>query len=380
MPPREQRLSAFDSELVDRIRAAGNVWRIDGGEILLPRAFGFCRGVKRALASLEETCDRHGRTGKRIFLLGQIIHNPWVNDYFRRRGVQLLSNEQRQRVEEHIRADDCAVIPAFGVPLGIEQHLRATGCEVVDTSCGDVRRLWLWAERAVRDGYAVLVFGKADHDETVVTKSRLAAAGGSYVVANSLDQVRRLCELIVSRADGERFRAAFGPEATNADSLDAFHRLAQVSQTTMLYSDTMKVRQVVHEAFVRAFGQGGADERLQFQPTVCHATQDRQAAAVELCAAGPDLVLVVGGFQSSNTRNLYGLASEYARAYFIEDAEAFRSAGRLHTIDHETDKPVEVADWLPARRPLRVGILAGASSPEIVVGQVLQKLADLLRS
>ncbi|MFP3938365.1 MAG: 4-hydroxy-3-methylbut-2-enyl diphosphate reductase [Phycisphaerae bacterium] len=374
----DDKLGIFSSDVVDRLREAGGVWRLANGEIRLPRIFGFCRGVKRALAMLDEAVRQHADEGKRLFLLGQIIHNPWVNEYFRRRGVRILSADELARLNEVISGDDCAVIPAFGVPLGIERKLRDIGCEIVDTSCGDVRRLWVWAERAAGSGYSIFIFGRANHDETVVTKSRLAAAGGSYVVAGNLDEVRSFSELIAGDLPPGRFRELFGPDATNADALEPFEHLAQVSQTTMLYDDTMRVREILRDAYARRFGEDALDERLLFEPTVCHATQDRQAAAVELCRSGCDLIIVVGGFTSSNTRHLHELAGQFAPAYLIEDASAIRSRNELATYDFRRDEPTIAHDWLPEKRPLRVGVLAGASSPETVVGEVLQRLAGFL--
>jgi len=379
-PGADDVLRAFDSPLVDRIRVEGNVWRLKHGEILLPREFGFCRGVKRALVRVEETCNRYAGSAKRIYLLGQIIHNPYVNEHFHRRGVVILSNEQRQDVERFIGPEDCAVIPAFGVPLPIERRLERIGCEIVDTSCGDVRRLWKWAERAAGEGYGVLIFGKGEHDETVVTRSRLDAAGGKYVVAGSIEQVRRVCDRITGRLPAGRLREGLPGLVANVDSLEPFGRLAQVSQTTMLYDDTMVVRDIILQAFVERYGREEASRRLQFQPTVCRATQDRQAASVELCSCGADVVIVVGGFGSSNTRNLYRLAREHTCAYFIEGPEAVASAEELHTIDAAGETPTVARDWLPKRRPLRLGVLAGASTPEVVVGDVMERLAELMEA
>jgi 4-hydroxy-3-methylbut-2-enyl diphosphate reductase len=332
---------------------------------------------------LQQAVAEYARQGpnaasaKKLLLLGQIIHNPWVNSYFENLGVRILSREQIENPARHITADDCAVIPAFGVKLPVERQLEAIGCRIVDTSCGDVRRLWSWAGRASADGYGVLIFGRADHDETVVTKSRLEASGGRYVVACNLDQTRRFCELITGRRDPSEFAGLFGPQATNSQDLQPFQRLAQVSQTTMLHDETMAVRELVRQAFVERFGQGQADSRLLFQPTVCRATQARQTAAVELCGQGCDLVVVVGGFDSSNTRHLYELARGLAPAWFIETADAIHSQSEIETFDPAVG-PRTVADWLPARRPITIGVLAGASSPEIVVGQVLERLATFL--
>ncbi len=375
--PDNKGIHTFRSELLDRIRTAGGVYQLPGGQLLLPEVFGFCRGVEHALDMLERAVtDRTGRPG-RLFLLGEIIHNPWVNDYFGSRGVKQLSERERQDLEKYIRPEDCAVIPAFGVPLPIEKRLRSLGCQIVDTSCGDVRRLWVWSERAAKAGYAVLIYGRATHDETMVTKSRLAAVGGKYLVVGDMDQAKKLCRMIID-SDDSGFSQLFSSAATNAKTLEPFGKIAQVSQTTMLYDETIQLRQLLNEAFVYRFGQEAIAERLMFQPTVCRATQERQNAAVALCSTKPDLTVVVGGFGSSNTRHLYELARRYSPSFLIEDARAIHSADRLTCFYPEADGVMVHTGWMGPDRPLRVAVLAGASCPEIVVGQVLGKLADLL--
>ena len=372
-------LEAFGSDLVDRVRASGNVLSLPGGQILLPRVFGFCSGVKRAIAMVDQACRRHCGSGKRLFLLGQIIHNPWVNSYFsQQRCISILDGEQIAELERHVHAADCAVIPAFGVRPSVRRRLEAIGCEVVDTSCGDVRKLWAWTEHAAQKGFGVMILGRAGHDETVVTKSRLDEAGGAYVVVGDLDQTDVFCDMIDRGASTQAFRSAFGDGQTNAETLEPFLHLAQVSQTTMLYDDTMRVRQRLRAAFDRRFGPAEADRRLLLQPTVCRATQNRQAAAVELCSTRPDVVVVVGGFGSSNTRHLYELAREHTAAVFVEDADAILSQNEVRKFDLALEEPVVAVDWLPRRRPIRIGVLAGASSPEVVVGEVLEKLAGYL--
>ena len=365
----------FSSELVDHIRRSGNVLELPGGRILLPEAFGFCQGVNRALVMLEKAAhaDRRGR----LFLLGQIIHNPWVNRHFEQQGVRILQSDELDRLEELIGRGDGAVIPAFGVSVGVEQRLRAIGCRIIDTSCGDVRRLWRWTTQAAGQGYGVLIYGRARHDETVVTKSRLQQAGGRYVVVESLGQAQDFADLMAGRRRAEQFAELFGVDATNADGLEPFLHLAQVSQTTMLYDETMQVRRILSRAFEERFGRE-QQERLIFQPTVCRATQDRQNATVQLCRKGCDLVIVVGGFGSSNTGHLYELARTYCPAYFIEDASALVCDQEIRCYDPAHRAQRSVSGWLPSRRPLTVGLLAGASTPETVVGQVIHRLQEFL--
>jgi len=244
--------------------------------------------------------------------------------------------------------------------------------------------LWRWSEKAVKEGFGVLIFGRAMHDETVVTKSRLAAAGGKYLVVENIDQVGNFTKMISDGDDQPDFHKVFGPDTTNADSPRYFLTLAQVSQTTMLYNHTLRVREMIHDAFVNRFAKSSVEKQLRFQPTVCRATQDRQNAAVELCSSGCDLVIVVGGFGSSNTRHLHELAGKYAPSYLIEDAGSIQSPTKLLTYDGDSDDSISddsisIRDWLPTARPLKIGVLAGASSPQVVVGQVLEKLAEFLR-
>ncbi|MFP4053880.1 MAG: hypothetical protein ACLFV7_08465 [Phycisphaerae bacterium] len=373
-----ERLECFRSEVVDRVRESGSVWTLPGGELRLPRVFGFCRGVERALAGLEQAVGHPPAEGGKLVLLGEVIHNPWVNDFFHDRGVHILTPAQREDLEQYVGPRDCAIIPAFGVPLPVHRRLEAIGCEVVDSTCGDVRRLWAWAERAAREGFGVAIFGRPNHDETVVTKSRLAEAGGKYVVLRSMKRVEDFCNLLAGGDPQDRFAGTFDKDETNATSLAPFEHLAQVSQTTMLYDETMEVRRRLSAALETRHGRDDLDRHALFQPTVCRATQLRQEAAVELCRSGCDLVIVVGGVGSSNTRHLFDLARKYVPAWFIEDASAIHSAEELSTFDLPGEQPIVVRDWLPRRRPLRIGVLAGASCPEIVIGRVLEKLAELL--
>jgi 4-hydroxy-3-methylbut-2-enyl diphosphate reductase len=362
------------------MRSGGNVWDLGPGcgQLVLPRVFGLCRGVVRALEMLEAAVASRGKKGQRLFLLGQIIHNPWVNDYFRAKGVVVLSAAQLASLESVIGPGDCAVVPAFGVPLEVQGRLKGIGCDIIDTSCGDVRRLWAWAQRCVQRGYGVLIFGTSTHDETVVTKSLLYAAGGRYVVVSSIEQARQFGQMISGERPGADFGSIFDEQATNSQGIAAFEKLAQVSQTTMLYDQTMEIRELLKGTYERRFGTLGLAERLLFEPTVCRATQERQSAAVELCRSGCDAVIVVGGFGSSNSRHLYELARGLAPSFFIEGSSALVSPSRLETMDFTTGKNMTARNWLPDRRPLRIGVLAGASSPEIVVGEVLQRLARLL--
>ncbi len=375
-PGGPQQADPFSSRVVDDIRAAGGVWDLPRGQIVLPKVFGFCGGVRRALKMLQRAISEHP-SPRRFFLLGEIIHNPWVNDYFRNRGVKILTRRDRGRLEKIIRPEDVAVIPAFGVSPDIHRSLSRIGCEVIDTTCGNVRRLWAWAEQASARGYAVLIYGRANHDETVVTRSRLAEAGGRYLVVGDMEQARAFCDMITEQSSPKQFTEYFGPQRTNAEDISPFTRLAQVSQTTMLFEDTVKVRSMLQEAFASRFDQSDG-ERLIFEPTVCKATQHRQDAAKRLCHRSPDVAIVVGGFGSSNTRHLYELARRQVRAYFIESPQAIREKDELYGIGPRSGRPRIHKKFLGDRRPLKIAVLAGASTPEVIIGQVAERISQIL--
>jgi len=263
--------ASFPSKVVDRVRSNGGVWKLPGGELRLPGVFGFCRGVKRAIAMASEALSEHSTRRGRLVLLGEIIHNPWVNDFFSTGGVSILTGEQLRNIEDHVGPEDCALIPAFGVPEGIRKALERIACRVVDCTCGDVLRLWRWSCQAARDGFAVVIFGRANHDETLVTISRLVEAGGTYLVLQTLEEVDRFAEIFASGDEGA-FSETFAA-TTNASSLEPFERLAQVSQTTMLYDETLSVRRRLGLALTQRFGPDAESDRLRFEPTVCQATQ-----------------------------------------------------------------------------------------------------------
>ncbi len=365
----------FSAALIDSKRAAGEdlTWRVGEWELALPDIFGFCRGVSRALHKAAAAVAAAG--DGRVLLLGPIIHNPWVNDYFRAQGVEILSRRPDRNPADMPGRKDTVIIPAFGGSPRVIEKLKRIGCRLVDCSCGDVMRVWQWSRRAVADGFGIIVYGRSGHDETVVTTERIMDAGGYYVVVEDLDETRAMAGLVTSGS--EDFARHFNPPVTNAAGLAPFLRAAQVSQTTMLYGRTVAVRDILRGAYEKRFGPEAA-ERLLFQPTVCRATQDRQDAAVRLCESGCDLVVVIGGFDSSNTRHLHELAAGYGPAFHVESAAAIESAARITARSATTGTVEPIDNWLSATGRGRIGLLSGASTPDIVTGRVLERLIAIL--
>ena len=344
---------------------AGGVVAVGSWTLHLPQAFGFCGGVQHALKTLQHTLATRGT--RTVWLLGQIIHNDTVNAFFRTQGAHILPEQQIDSVFARAAPDDIIVIPAFGVPLDLDSRLRAfcrSPDQLVDTTCRYVKRIWTFVEAMAAEKRTILIHGKPDHPETRATLSRALTPENAVILIPDLAAARHLADLIRRRALAEVPQSL----VRNPGRL-TLERMALVNQTTMLYQETKEIDAVIHDALDSVRGS------LALAETLCRATQDRQNAATELCRKGCDLAIVVGGFSSSNTTQLYRLAKEYCPTYFIRDATALtRAEIRHHHPDrHET---AVTRDWLPAS-VRHIGILAGASCPPCDIGDVLRRFRAL---
>lgn len=327
--------------------------------VVLPRVFGFCGGVRNAVRALERLA-REARP-RPCWLLGELIHNPTVTEYFQELGVRIVAESDLARVFEVADPADRFVIPAFGIPKELAERLyqfAESADRVTDTTCGYVTRIWRFAGRMSGEGRSIVLHGKSRHPETLATLSRSRSAGNAVVVVEDLAEAEALAVDLVHAPAG---RAGVWFEADRWNP----RRLAVLNQTTMLFRETLEIEQVLRAAVENLGGE------LQGPNTVCPATQERQDAAVELCRRGCRTILVVGGYNSSNTGQLYGVAAEHAPTYFIRDAQAFDNRQVRHWVPEDGVERV-TWDWLPATG--RIGVLAGASCPAGVVGDVVRKL------
>ena len=349
-----------DTDVEQARRNRGVVALAGGRRLLLPRVFGFCGGVVHALAELRRCLG--APCGRPIRLLGPVIHNDTVNDHFRAQGVTILAEAEVPSQLGLVTPDDIVVIPAFGVPLELEDALRRKlpSTQIIDTTCRDVRAVWQFMESLQGDGWTILVHGKADHPETRATLSRALRRAGCVVVVPGLASLDSVCGALregswegYPRALVHEYGAAPPPSGP----------VALVNQTTMLHSETLALGAAVRAACDRA------GRRSQLADTVCRATQDRQDAAVAVCQQHPDLVVVVGGFGSSNTAQLHRLACAAGPAYLVQNAAALEPDCITHWLPGtglRCSRP-----WLPANWTT-IGILAGASCPATDVGDVIR--------
>lgn len=368
----------YHSDLIEEIRASGNRLETEHCSIRLAKEFGFCYGVDKAVDFAYET--RRKFPDRRIFLTAEIIHNPRVNRRLIEMGVEFLSGQYARGTQvEDLKARDVIILPAFGVSLEELERLKATGCVLVDTTCGSVVHVWKRVEKYARDGFTSVIHGKAEHEETLATASHARSGGaGHYLVVLDKEEAGLVCDFIRQRGDAGRLEARFRTKTSAGfDFHRDLERIGVANQTTMLSSESLEIADLIRQAMAARYGPEHVQEHFRSFDTICGATQERQDAVMEMMQDPPELMIVIGGFNSSNTNHLCEIAEQYCPTFHIEGPEGLLSRERIrHKPPAKDHPPVEVEDWLPSRRPLRIGVTAGASTPNRVVGEVIDRLLN----
>jgi len=370
---------SYHSDLVDRIKASD--YRFHDGRLTihLAREFGFCYGVDRAVDYAYQARRRF--PDRNVFLTGEIIHNPHVNDQLRAQGIRLLSDASERQTE--LGPEDVVILPAFGVTIEELQRLMHLGCTLVDTTCGSVLNVWKNVARYARDGFTSVIHGKYWHEETRATASQaLQSPGGHYLVVLDRAEAAVACEYITRLAASPESRRAFLQKFADAISpgFDPDVHLARVgcaNQTTMLSTESVAVGEMFREAIRARYGEPELSTRFRAFDTICSATQDRQDAVVQLLGeVQVDLMLVLGGYNSSNTCNLARICAEKVPTYHIANPDGLVSADDIRYRSVSSKSEVVATGWLPAEGPVRVGLTSGASTPDNLVEVVVRKLVD----
>jgi 4-hydroxy-3-methylbut-2-enyl diphosphate reductase len=368
-------MAAYHSGLVDRLRAGGYSLTVGDLTFRLAKEFGFCYGVDRAVEYAYET--RRQFPSKRIFLAGEIIHNPHVNKRLEELGIAILGHDATSQFDfSSVTEMDVVLIPAFGVTVRDFERLRAIGCVLVDTTCGSVLNVWKRVERYARDGFTALVHGKHYHEETKATASQVTRfPAGRYLVVRDMAEAELVASFIERGGDGqtlaERFRHAVSPGFDFARDLD---RVGLANQTTMLAKESLAIADRVRAAFVRRFGADSIDAHFRSFDTICSATQERQDAVLELIRERLDVMVVIGGYNSSNTMSLARLCADHVRTYHVEDAQGIQPETRSikhQPVGQRTEQ--ETRGWLEDATRI-VGITAGASTPNNKIGEAIERI------
>ena len=366
----------YTGQLVDLLRAREFTLSAAGVTVRLAKEFGFCYGVERAVEYAYQTRAKFPE--RRIYLAGEIIHNPHVNAKLREMGIVFLQPGETGFDYSSVKPEDVVILPAFGVTIGDFETLRGIGCVMVDTTCGSVLNVWKRVESYARDGFTSLIHGKYYHEETRATASQVAKyEGGTYLVVRSMDQARDVCAYIEGKGlSRDEFLAKYRAQSSPHFDPDVhLARIGVANQTTMLARESLAIGDAVGQAMARAKGDAYRAENFRTFDTICSATQDRQDAVNELLREPLDVMLVIGGYNSSNTISLAALCDERVPTFHVADASCIDvEAGSVRHVRPGSSEEVETAGWLRTTGDLRVGITAGASTPNNKIGEAVARI------
>lgn len=366
---------AYQSGLIGTIR--DNDYKFSHGRlnIRLAEAFGFCWGVERAVAMAYETRKHYPE--EKLWITNEIIHNPSVNNHLRQMNVQFIPVEQGVKDFSGVTNGDVVILPAFGATVQEMQLLNERGCHIVDTTCPWVSKVWNTVEKHKKQIVTSIIHGKVKHEETLATSS----FAGTYLVVLDLEEAQIVADYILGKGDRSKFMQHFAKACSVGFDPDKdLVRLGVANQTTMLKSETEEIGRLFERTMLRKYGPVELNDHFLAFNTICDATQERQDAMFSLVDEPLDLMVVIGGFNSSNTTHLQEIAiTRGIRSFHIDTPD--RIDVNTNTVEHmplsealRTD-----AEFLPAGA-VNVGITSGASTPDRVVEEVIGKLMQLSES
>jgi 4-hydroxy-3-methylbut-2-enyl diphosphate reductase len=372
----EQVESHYRSVVVERIRANGGVLAVRDTTVLLAKQFGFCYGVERAIDLAYAA--RKVFAEKRVFILGEIIHNPLVNEQIAAMGIKNLLGNGREAEIDELTAEDIVIVPAFGTDLITLKKIHDRACQIVDTTCGDVMSVWKRVRQNAVEQVTSIIHGKAEHEETKATASRALGLGrGHYLIVLTLKDTDYVCDYIRNGGNKqeflEHFKDAYSPGFDPDFHLEA---VGVANQTTMLRGETEEVQRRIRAAILDRDGPEKGSKSFRFFDTICGATQERQDALNVLLQERMDLLLVVGGYNSSNTSHLAEMGEGKLPTYFIRSASKLESADHITHYNLHEGREIVTENWLPIG-PTVVGITAGASCPNNLIEDTILRVYEL---
>ena len=369
----------YKSPLVEKLRERGGSLTVGDTTVHLARQFGFCYGVERAIDLAYAA--RKVFPEKQLHLIGEIIHNPEVNRQLADMGIHTLGWQEAGEDYHHLGEEDVVIVPAFGTTTPIMQDLEDRGCIVVDTTCGDVMSVWKRVRKNAEEGFTSIIHGKAAHEETRATASRALGNSGTghYLVVLTLDDVEAVTDYIRHGGDKAAFLERFA--GCTSDGFDPEVHLARVgvaNQTTMLKSETEEIQRRIESAVKDRDGNTEAAANFRFADTICGATQERQDALFTLLGKKMDMLIVVGGYNSSNTSHLVEIGEKQLPSFFIRNSDCLRSLEEIIHFDlHQEEEKTTYTEILKGGGDVTIGITAGASCPNNLIEETLLKLFAL---
>lgn len=369
--------AAYNSALINELRQNANCLRRGNITIKLAEAFGFCWGVDRAVSMAYETrehCpDRH------IWITNEIIHNPIVNENLRKKNISFVPMSPNQSKDfSQIQPADVVILPAFGASIEELKSLEAKNCLIVDTTCPWVSRVWNRIAKYEQQDFTAVIHGKYNHEETIATSSR----SKHYLIVQNLAEARQVCDFILHGGNKEEFLTKFKQGLSAGFEPDRnLVRIGIANQTTMLKSETEQIGKLFEKTMLSKYGPASLDKHfLSPGDTICDATQERQDAMLKLIDEKIDLVLVIGGFNSSNTGHLQEIAEAHGlKSFHIDGPDCLGPGTRIRHKATHSEAIKETEDFLP-KGQVTIGVTSGASTPDQVVEQVLEKVFSIAES
>ncbi len=363
----------YEASSISAIREKGGVWDFGDTVFHFPEHFGFCYGVDKAIDMVFETCSRF--EGKRIFMTDQLIHNPYINGKLKEKGVRILQRDARNLLlTDSLEAGDIVVVSAFGTDFRDMAAMKEKGVTVVDSTCGAIINVWKRVEGYAKNGFITVMHGKRNHEETRATLSQTVKEGGAYVAIENTQEARELADVVRGKTPTAEFLAKYSEAVLPGFSFDTVTcKMGMANQTTMLKGESLDIQNMLRQAFLERFGEEATAARFRSFDTICGATQDRQDAVRKLLEKKLDLILIVGGFNSSNTTHLAEISHGRLDGYHIESADDILSADELRHRHPITGKVETAKGWLkPTTR--EIGITSGASTPDVTLLTIIQKI------
>ena len=367
----------YQSSLVEKIKDSGGKITRGNTTLLLAQDFGFCYGVERAIDLAY--ASRKVFPENRIFLIGEIIHNPDVNQHLRDMEIVSLPWREMDATYDDLQPEDVVIVPAFGAPTRFMEKIEERGCYTVDTTCGDVMKVWRRVRGYAKDGVTSIIHGKENHEETRATASRALGENkdGQYLVILTLADTDYLCDYIRKGGDKAAFLKKFeGSYPPGFDPDIHLQKIGVANQTTMLKSETLEIQNRLGQAIQH---RDGSSQNFLMFDTICGATQERQDALFEMLKTKMDLLLVVGGYNSSNTAHLVEIGEKELPTFFIRDASQIKSLEEIVHFDlhHQQETLSNYAGIFTGKDHIVIGLTAGASCPNNLIEDAVRKVFEL---
>ncbi len=361
----------------DKLKKDFTPTELDFGPVifLLARHFGFCYGVENAIEIAYRCVEEN--PGKRIFLLSEMIHNPQVNQDLQQKGIQFLQDTYGKPLIEldTLTPEDVVIIPAFGTTLAMEEDIRQRGIEPqkYNTTCPFVEKVWNRGEALGKKGFSLVIHGKPMHEETRATFSRTAAHSPAVIV-NDMKEAKHLSLFMTGELPASQFYKDFEGRYSEGFQVPAdLRNIGVINQTTQLASDTQAIADYLKNIAL-SLPNAAPDMFADTRDTLCYATNENQTAVQGMLEAQADLAFVVGGYNSSNTSHLVELCETRLPTYFINGPEKILDQYEVEHFDWQAKKVLHTKDYLPSKKPLRIMLTSGASCPDALVEQVMERL------